>query len=324
MQRLKIRLKSLLAVAACALAFGTAAQEPYPSRPVKILVPFAPGGGTDFIARVLADRLGQKLGKPFVVENRLGAGGNIAGSALVKSPPDGHTLMLVSSSYAVAAAVSNPPFDAINDVVPVAQVVDSPLLVAVNPALPVNTLAELKAYAAANPNKISYGSTGVGTVAHLAAEYWLQLTDTKAVHIPYQGMGPAITGVVSGDVQMVFSDAGAIANMLKAGKARPLAIGGNKHFDQLPGVPTVAEAGTPDMMLMTWYGLLAPRDTPPAVVNLLNAEINTIIRSKDVVDQFNARFMTPTPSSPAQFSALLRDEYELWKKLAAQRGIKAQ
>src|SRR4051812_24720932 len=324
MQRLKIHLRSLLAIAACALALTATAQDAYPSKPVKILVPFAPGGGTDFIARVLAERLSQKLGKPFIVENRLGAGGNIAGSALVKSPPDGYTLMLVSSSYAVAAAVSNPPFDAINDVVPVAQVVDSPLLVAVNPSMPVTTLQELKAYAAANPNKISYGSTGVGTVAHLAVEYWLQLTDTKAVHIPYQGMGPAITGVVSGDVQMVFSDAGAISTMLKAGKARPIAIGGNRHFDQLPGVPTVAEAGMPDMMLMTWYGMLAPRDTPPAVVNLLNSEINTIIRSKEVADQFNARFMTPTPTSPVQFATLLRNEYELWKKVVLQRGIKAQ
>lgn len=324
MKRLKKMLTRCLAFAACACVLAAAAQEPYPSKPVKILVPFAPGGGTDFIARILAERLTQKLGAPFIVENRLGAGGNIAGAALVKSAPDGYTLMLVSSSYAVATAVSAPPFDAINDVAPVAHIVDSPLLVAVNPALPVNTLAELKAYAAAYPNKISYGSTGVGTVAHLAAEYWLQLTDTKAVHIPYQGMGPAITGVVAGDVQMVFSDAGAISNMLKAGRARPIAIGGTRRFDQLANVPTVAEAGQPDMMLMTWYGLLAPRDTPPAVVALLNSEINTVIRSKEVADQFNGRFMTPTPSSPAQFSALLKNEYELWKRVVIQRGIKAQ
>lgn len=324
MQRLTVFLRAIAAATGLLLALPGAAQEPYPSKPVKILVPFAPGGGTDFIARVLAEKLSVKLGKPFIVENRIGGGGNIAGTALVKSPPDGHTLMLVSSSYAVAAAVSNPPFDALNDVVPVAHVVDSPLLVAVNPAMPVNTLAELKAYAAANPGKISFGSTGVGTVAHLAAEYWLQLTDTKAVHIPYQGMGPAITGVVSGDVQMVFSDAGAISAMLRAGRARALAIGGSKRFDQLPGVPTVAEAGTPDMMLMTWYGMLAPRDTPAAVINLLNMEINNIIRTKEVSDQFIARFMTPTPSSPAQFGALLHKEYEVWKKLATQRGIKAQ
>lgn len=324
MRTLKALFRTVVAAGACTLAFQAPAQEVYPSKPVKILVPFAPGGGTDFIARVLADRLSQKLGKPFIVENRIGGGGNIAGTALVKSPPDGYTLMLVSSSYAVAAAVSNPPFDAINDVTPVAHIVDSPLLVAVNPSMPVNTLVELKAYAAANPNKISYGSTGVGTIAHLTVEYWLQLTDNKAVHIPYQGMGPAINGVVAGDVQMVFSDAGAISGMLKAGRARPIAIGGNRRFEQLANVPTAAEAGMPDMMLMTWYGLLAPRATPPAVVNLLNAEINAIISTREVSDQFLARFMTPTPAAPAQFGTLLHNEYKLWKTLAAQRGIKAQ
>ena len=324
MQFTKIFLRGIVAVM-LGLCQGVAnAQEPYPSKPVRIIVPFAPGGGTDFIARALAERLSLRLGKPFIVENRLGGGGNVASNLLIKSPPDGYSLMVVSSSYAVAAAVSNPPFDAIGDVTPVIQVVDSPLLVAVNPSMPVNTLAELKAYAAANPGKISYGSTGVGTVAHLAVEHWLQLTDTKAVHIPYQGMGPAINGVVAGDVQMVFSDAGAISGMLKAGRARPIAIGGTRRFDQLANVPTVAEAGMPTMMLMTWYGVLAPRDTPPAVIALLNTEMNNIIKAKEVSDQFLNRFMTPVGGTPAQFGTLLKNEYELWKKLVTERGIKAE
>ncbi len=294
----------------------------YPTKPVRMVIPFAPGGGSDFFGRVIADKLRDRLGKPLVVENKGGVGGAIGAEMVAKSEPDGYTILIHSNSFAVGAAVSKLPYDPITDFAPIVRLVDTAMVVAVHPSVPANDLKELVAYATANPNKLAFGSSGLGGIAHLATEEFLVTTGTRMVHVPYKGTGPANTALLAGEVQLNIGDVGAVAALVKAGRVKALAVGGTNRSKQMPSVPTSKESGYPTMKLDIWYGLLAPRGTPEKIVALLNKEVNDILRLPDVVDAFTGRFGTPAGGSPQEFASNIKQDVEFWKKFIDRTKLK--
>jgi tripartite-type tricarboxylate transporter receptor subunit TctC len=296
----------------------------YPSKPVRLIIPFAPGGGADFFGRKLAERLSARLGQPFVVDNRGGAGGAVGTEIAARSAPDGYTLVFVSNGFPVSPAVSKVAYDPVQDFSPIARVVDTSMVVAINPSLPVSTLQELVTYAKAKPKEISYGSSGVGGIAHLATEEFLWQTGTKMTHIPYKGTGPANTALLAGEIQVNIGDVGAVSSLASAGRVKLIAVGGAKRVKAMPNVPTAAESGYPDAKLDIWYGLLAPKGTPAAVIAKLNAEVNAILKEPEMVEAFAARFASPGGGSPQDFANDINKDYTNWKRFADQTGIKVE
>lgn len=321
-------MKTLLpAVSLALLLIGPshAQQDVYPSRPVKIIVPFATGGATDYAARFVGEKLSQRLGKSFIVENRTGASGMLGGDAVAKAPGDGYTLFVTSASYAVLPSLMKLTYDPLRDLVPVANMVLGVIAVTVNAEVPVRSLKELVAYAKSNPDRLAYASNGIGSTVHVLTEAFMANTQTRMVHVPYKGIGPATADLLGGQVQVLFTDAGAVLQFVKAGRVRALAIGGNRRFEQLmPGVPTAEEAGYPGLPLASWQGMLAPRGTPPAVIAKLNSEVNAIFRDKDVAEHFAARFATPVGVGAAEFGATIKADIESWGAIVRNAGIKAE
>lgn len=294
----------------------------YPTRPVRIVVPFATGGATDFVARFLADRLTRRTGQPFVVDNRVGAGGVIGIQSVLTAPPDGYTLLVASASYAVNPAIMKLPFDPIRDAEPVINVTFGPIGFVVHPSLPVNTLGELVAHARAHPDKLSYGSAGIGNTTHISMEAFLTDTGTRMVHAPYKGMAPALTDLAGGQVQVGMTDIGSAVPLLAAGKIRMIAMGGNQRLAQFPNVPTTAEAGYPKLLAGAWQGMFAPHGTPAFVINELNMQINEILRDKEAVEQLTARFQTPIGGTAAAFGATVKADIEKFSEVARKANIK--
>jgi tripartite-type tricarboxylate transporter receptor subunit TctC len=320
---LKILLAGVMALGAI-LPAG-AQQESYPARPVRIIVPFPGGGATDYIARYVGDKLSQRLGKAFIIENRNGAGGMLGIDAALKSPADGYTLLVSSASYTVLPSLMKLPYDPVRDIAPVINMVIAPLVVTVNAKVPIKSLKELVGYARTNPDKLAYASNGIGSTVHVLTEAFMANTQTKMVHVPYKGIGPAIADLVSGQVQVLFTDPGAVYQFVAAGRVRALAIGGSRRFEQLlPGVPTADEAGYPGLPLASWQGMFAPKGTPPATVAKLNAEVTAIFRDKDVVEHFAARFATPVGGTPAEFAAQIKSDIETWGSIVRNAGIHAE
>jgi tripartite-type tricarboxylate transporter receptor subunit TctC len=314
------------AVIAALLLMGAAVGhcQTYPSKPVRFIIPFAPGGGADFFGRKLAERLSARLGQPFVVDNRGGAGGAVGTEAAARAAPDGYTLVFVSNGFPVSPAVSKVGYDPVQDFVPIARVVDTSMVVAINPSLPVSTLQELVSYAKAKPNDISYGSSGVGGIAHLATEDFLWRTGTKMTHIPYKGTGPANTALLAGEIQVNIGDVGAVSSLASTGRVKLIAVGGAARAKAMPNVPTAAESGYPEAKLGIWYGLLAPKGTPPAIVYKLNAEVNAILKEPEMIEAWNARFATPAGGSSQEFAGDISKEYANWKQFSDQTGIKVE
>ena len=310
----------LLAAQAGSLA---SAQE-YPAKAVRMIVPFAPGGGADFFGRLLAEKLAPRLGQAVVIENRGGAGGSVGAEIAAKAAPDGDTLVFVSNGFSVSPAVSKVAYDPMKDFAPVARVVDTSMVVAVHPAVPATTLKELVAYAKENPNKMSFGSSGVGGIAHLATEEFLLSTGTRMVHIPYKGTGPANTALIGGEIQVNVGDIGAILQMIRAGRVKALAIGSSTRSKLLPNVPSAAEAGFPDSKFGIWYGLLAPRGTPDAIVARLNREVNAVLATPEVIEAFAARFALPAGGTNEEFAANIKSDYEFWKRFSERTGLKVE
>jgi len=324
MKRLLSALLTVAAVLAMASPGAAGAQGRYPSKPVRIVVPFAPGGATDFVARFLADRLTRRTGQPFIVDNRVGAGGVIGIQSVYTSPPDGYTLLVASGSYAVNPAVMKLPYDSVRDAAPVANVTFGPIGFVVHPSLPVNTLGELIAHLKANPGKLNYGSAGMGNVTHLAMEAFLADTGTSMTHAPYKGMAPALTGLAGGEVQVVMTDIGSAQGLISAGRIKMIAVGGTKPLAQFPNVRTTTESGHPQLVAGVWQGLFAPAGTPAAVIDELNAQINAILREKEAVDQLTARFQSPIGGTPAALGATLKADIERFGEVARKAGIKAE
>ena len=315
-------------VAAMGLLGGiaaTAADEPaYPTKAVKIIVPFAPGGGADFFGRVLAEKLAVRLGQSFVIDNRGGAGGAVGTEVAAKAAPDGYTLVFVSNGYSVSPAVSKVSYDPLKDLVPIVRVVDTSMVVATHPSVPATDLKGLVAYAKEHPGKLSFGSSGVGGIAHLATEEFLLSAGVKMVHVPYKGTGPANTALIGGEIQVNVGDIGAIMQMIRAGRVKALALGSQSRSKLLPTVPSAAESGFPDSKFGIWYGLLAPRGTPDSIIRRLNREVNAVLATSEINETFTARFAAPAGGSSEEFANNIKADFEFWKRFSERTGLKVE
>jgi tripartite-type tricarboxylate transporter receptor subunit TctC len=308
-----------------ALSFNLAqAQEAWPSRPVRFILPFPPGGGTDILGRLIAERLSASLGQPVVTENRGGAGGNVGAEAAARSAPDGYTIVLVAPSLAISPTLySKINYDPVKDFAPVSLVATVPNVMITQASLPVQNLQEFIAFAKAKPGALNFGSGGAGTSNHLAGELFNIVTGAKLVHIPYKGVNLAMQDVLAGNVHLVFIGIPAAAPHIKAGKLRALALVAPQRSAALPEVPTVAEAGLRDFEVTTWYGVLAPAGTPRSVVTRLNAELVKIMHSPELKEKLAATGTDPLTSTPEEFAAYIQREIAKWGDVVRKAGVKA-
>jgi len=319
-------LHRLAVVVAAAVAFhvaGAAHADDFPSRPVRVIVPFSPGGAVDGPMRLVAQSLSQRLGQPVVVENKPGAGATIGTDVVAKSPPDGYTLLLASQTNAISATLySKLPFDPIEDFTPVALIGREPGVVVVNPAVPVTTLQQLIAYVKERPGQVDYASSGNGSGQHLFAALLASRTGMKMNHVPYRGSGQATTDLLGGVVALSIPGTAGMVGHIKAGKLRALAVTGAKRSPQLPDVPTVMEVGVPDFEAYVWMGLLAPKGTPTAIVERLNREVLAVLGEEDVRKYMATAGIEIVGSTPAEFGTFFRHEKDLWAKVIRDTGAK--
>jgi len=309
---------------ALALSLGalSAQGQTYPSKPVKIVVGFAPGGGSDFAARVIATQLTERLKNQVIVENKPGAGSLLGAEYVIKSAPDGYTLLLTPASYTVNPSVYKLSFDPLNDITPIAQISKGPYIVAVHPSVPAKTLKELVAYAKANPGKLSYASSGNGAHIHVATEYLLYTAGINIVHVPYKGSGPALNDTVGGQVQMIFGSVATALQYVKSGRLRPLAVTTPKRIAAAPDVPTVAESGYPGWEVTNWHGLVGPKGLPKDIVQRLNKEVNVAVHSPDMVKVLSGDGLEPAGGTPEELAALLKSEVARWAQVVKRANIK--
>jgi tripartite-type tricarboxylate transporter receptor subunit TctC len=311
----------LIALALTLGAFGAQAQT-YPSKPIKIVVGFAPGGGSDFAARVIAQQLTERMKNQVIVENKPGAGSLIGAEYVIKSAPDGYTLLLTPASYTVNPSVYKLSFDPLNDITPIAQISKGPYIVSVHPSVPAKTLKELVAYAKANPGKLSYASSGNGAHIHVATEYFLYTAGISIVHVPYKGTGPALNDTVGGQVQMIFGSVATALQYVKSGRLRPLAVTTPKRIAAAPDVPTVAESGYPGWEVTNWHGLVGPKGLPKDIVQRLNKEVNVAVHSPDMVKVLSGDGLEPAGGTPEDLAALLKAEVARWAQVVKRANIK--
>ena len=294
-----------------ALVAGVAHAQNYPVKAIRLVVPQPPGGGNDVIARMISQKLSVALKQQIAVDNRAGAGGLIGADVAAHSPADGYTLLL--GNVATLAIIPNVqkkmPYDALKDFAPVSLIASAPLLVVVHPSVPVHSIKQLVALARAKPGQLNYASNGVGSSTHLATEMFKMMTKTDLVHVPYKGLGPATTDLLSGQIQLMFSSAVAMMPHVQAKRLRAIAMTGAKRSTAIPDIPTVAESGVPDYESGSWYGILAPTGTPREVIDLLNREIVAAVRSADITDRLVAEAVIPVGNSPAEFAAHIQKEY---------------
>ena len=317
-------LAAALSVAALAPPGPARAQDAWPSKPIRMIVPTAAGSGTDIMGRFYAERLSAALKQPIVVDNKAGASGVIATQALLQAPADGHTLLFNNGSFAVMAPalITNLPYDPARDVVPVAQVAVGGVIMVVDPASPVRNLQELVAHVKANPDRLSYGSFGVGSSAHLITEWLVQQTGMKIAHVPYKSTPQMFTDIAAGNLLFRWSDPGTPLPLIRAGKLRGVAISGNVRVPATPDVPTMGEQGYP-FSAVGWMGLFAPAGTPPAVLQRLNAEVNRIQALPETAAEFVKRNYEPPPKrSLDEFRDIVRADLETWKGIVRKGGIK--
>jgi len=325
---MNIRRREVLCLAAAAATLAAAPRlasaQAYPARPVRIMVGFAPGGGTDIVARLTAQWLSERLGQQFIVENRPGAGTNIATEAVVRAPADGYTLLLACLPNAFNATLyEHLKFDFVRDIAPVAGIARDTFLVVVNPSVPAQTLPEFIAYARANPGRINMASAGVGSGNHVFGELFQSVTGVKLLHVPYRGAAPALVDLLSGQMQVMFAPASISIGHIKAGRLRALAVMTATRSPQLPDLPAVAEF-VPGFEASYWLGLGAPRDTPAGIVDTLNREVNAALADAKIKAQLEAHEAAAIPGTPAEFAKLIADETERWGRLIRTAGIKAE
>jgi tripartite-type tricarboxylate transporter receptor subunit TctC len=324
-RRFVVACLAIVIVSLGALAFASAAADGYPSRPVKIIVPFAPGGPTEFIIRLVADRLTAALGQPFVIENRPGgAGGTVGAKSVATADADGYTLLFSSPGPLVTAAAvyKNLDYDPIKSFAPIAMLIYAPQMVVVHPALPVKSFAELVAYAKDNPGKITFGSSGYGTQPHMLGEMLKREAGINIIHIPYRGAGQSVSDVVAGQTQMIFETTAILLPHVEAGRLRALALASATRSPLLPGVPTTPESGYPKLVASFWSGLLAPAGTPAAIVDKLNTAVNEILRTKEAQAGLARLSAEARIGSPRDFAAFIAAETPRWAVIADETGIK--
>jgi tripartite-type tricarboxylate transporter receptor subunit TctC len=324
---MKLPRRNFLHLAAVAAALPVVSHiawaQTYPTRPVRIVVPFAPGGVNDITARLIGQWLSERLGQQFIIENRPGGGGNIGIEAVVRSPADGYTLLVVGTTAVINATLFEKlSYNFIRDIAPVASIVRVPHVMQVNPSLPVATVPEFIARAKANPGKISMGSGGNGSPAHVTGELFKMMTGVNLTHVPYRGAGPAITDLLGGQIQVTFTDMAASIEYIRAGRLRALAVTTPMRSEALPDIPTVGDFVS-GFEASQWVGLCAPKNTPPEIIGKLNAEINTGLADPKLKIRLADLGGVALPGSPAEFGKLIADDTEKWAKVVKFSGAKA-
>jgi tripartite-type tricarboxylate transporter receptor subunit TctC len=319
MPMLRIVVVAALALAAC---FARAADE-YPARTVRVIVPFAPGGGTDVVGRILAQQLSQRLGQSFVIDNRPAGSGIVGADLVAKAQGDGYTLLFAFSSLSSSAKlISHLPYDPVADFAPVALATTSPLVMFLHPSVPATNLREFIAYAKANPGKLNYGSSGPGSSPHLATELLMSMAGIQMTHIPYKGIAPAITAQLANEVQMSLTPIAVGMPHARAGKLRALASAGLKRSVAIPDVPTIDESGLPGFEVIAWWGMLAPAKTPRPVVLLLNREVRAVLEVPEVKKSLVDQGMDPAGGTPEEFGSLIRADMDKWGDVGKRLGVR--
>ena len=313
-----------LVAAALALA-ASAAFAQFPNKPVTIVVGFEPGGGTDTTARILQGPLGEQIGQQVIVENRAGAGGNIAVDHVAKAAPDGYTIVLANvGALAVNPHILKTPYDPLKDLLPISMAAEFANVLVVQPALPIKSVADYVKHAQQNPGKMTYASSGIGGAGHLAGELLRSVAKIDIVHVPYKGGGPAMQGFLGGQVDSFFATPISSISQIRAGKARAVATTGSKRAALMPDVPTIAEAGYAGYEALNWYGFLAPRGTPKDIIDRLNREIVKALAAPQAVAALHKTGTEPKSSTPEEFAQYIKREYDTWGKVVKEAGIKAQ
>ncbi len=305
-----------------ATAPGAGAQG-YPNRAIRMLVPVSPGGGTDTNARIVSQRLSEQLGVPVVVDNRPGAGHMLGTEIVARAAPDGYTLITAAPELSINPSLQpKVPYDALRDFAPVSQTVSSQYVLSTHPSVPVKSVKEFIALAKARPGQLNYGSSGVGSANHLGGVLFQGMTETKLVHIPFKGAGPATIALMGGEIDFMFSSTTAAVAPVKLGRLRAIAVTGPKRFSEMPDIPTVSEAGVPGFVITGWFGVLAPAGTPREIINKLHAEIVKIVQHPAVKERFASLGTAPVGSSPEEFAAFLRAEIEKWSRVVKASGAR--
>jgi tripartite-type tricarboxylate transporter receptor subunit TctC len=313
----------VLAVSLAVPAAGWA--QAFPAKPIRLIVPFAPGGGVDFIARLVGQRLGEALGQQIVVENRPGAGSAIGTEAAIRSAPDGYTLLEISPSYTINPSLQPPKFDPLNDYTPIVLIGKGPFVVVAHPSLPARDGKQLIALARTRPGEIIYGSSGQGTIVHLATELYLHMAGVKMTHVPYKGGGPALTDVIAGQISLVFSPPQTGLPHVKARRVRAIGMTSATRIPTEPDIPTLAESGVPGYEATNWHAMIGPKGLPRAVVERISGEVRKIVAREDMEITLHASGVFPRGGgTPEELRELIRKDYEQWRKVVIQAGIKPE
>jgi len=317
--------RALLSCAAALQAGASVAQVgPYPERPIRLVVPFAPGGGADIVGRVVAQRASELLGQRVIVDNRGGGGGTIGAEIVVNARPDGYTLILVSATYAISPSLYKLPYDPIKDIAPAGLLATGPFVIVVHPSLPARNVKELIAAARAKPSTITYGSSGTGSITHLGTELFCLMAGVQMTHVPYKGTGPAMVDLLGGQIQVIVGTSVSVSGHIKGGKIVPLAVTGPRRMATLPEVPTVAESGLPGYEVRTWFGIWLPRGTPQEILARWNKEINAMTNEPALMQRFAQEGLEPAPGTPEDFSNVIRRDVERWKRVVERASVKAE
>ena len=318
-------LSASLFVAAASLTQAAIAQTPYPSKPIRLIVPFTPGGSTDILARSIGQELTKAWGHSVIVDNVPGAGGSIGADKAAKAPADGYTLLMghIGTLAVNPSLYPKLPYNPVKDFAPVAWVARVPNILVVNPAVPVKSVQDLVAYAKSKPGQMSYGSGGNGSAANLATEYFKMQTGTAIVHIPYRGTAPAVTDLIGGQIQLVFTGAPAVLGHIKSGQLHALAVSSPKRLEAMPDLPTVAESGYKNFEADQWYGVVAPAGTPKDIVQKLNVQINMALNSPELKKRLSAEGAIAAPETPEAFGQLIANEIARWRPVISSGRVKA-
>ena len=321
--KFKSTVGTALLTLALALSHSYSIAQTFPTKPVRIVVPQTPGGASDALARIVGQKLFEKWGQPVVIENRAGAGGNIGMDVVAKSPADGYTLLMsYVGSHAINVSIYKKlPFDPEADFVAVATLANVPFVAVANAMVPVSNMKELAAYAVKNP--VSFGSAGNGSVNHLLGEMFSTTSQAKMLHVPYKGAAPALTDLIAGQTQLVFTSLPSVAQHIRAGTVKGLGVTGSKRAQAFKDIPTIAESGYPGFVINPWFGLFAPKGTPPAIIRKINADINKILADKDTLDKFALLGAEPYETTPQEFTAILHADIQKWATVVKSSGATA-
>jgi tripartite-type tricarboxylate transporter receptor subunit TctC len=314
--------KTLVAATMFAATASGAFAADYPTKPIRLVVPFSAAGTTDFLARAIAQKLGQNMRTTVIVDNRPGAGGNIGSDIVAKSDPDGYTLLLGTvGTHAINASLyKKMPYDTVKDFAPITLVASVPNIVVVHPSVPAKSIKELLALAKSKPGQLTFASSGNGSSIHLSGELFKSMAGVDMLHVPYKGSGPAVSDLIGGQVNMMFDNMPSSLPHVKAGRLRAIAVTSAKRSPAAPDVPTIAESGVPGYEAVAWFGVLAPAGTPPAIVNKLNAEIVKVLKSPDVAQRLASQGAEPVSNTPEEFSAYIKTEMVKWAKVIKASG----